>query len=75
MILDVHVGLNIVATLYRERDEYELRYRPEAVAADFMSLAMPVREAPWKWPRDLHPTQYHASRIQPHGGAGLRISG
>ncbi len=55
MILDVHVGLKTVATLYRERDEYVLRYLPEAAAADFVSLTMPVREQPWKWPRDLHP--------------------
>jgi serine/threonine-protein kinase HipA len=55
MILDVHVGLKTVATLYRERDEYVLRYTPEAADADFVSLTMPVREQPWKWPRDLHP--------------------
>ena len=48
MILDVHVGLKTVATLYRERDEYVLRYLPEAAAADFVSLTMPVREQPWK---------------------------
>ena len=44
-----------VAKLYRERDEYVLRYLPQATAEDFVSLAMPVQEAPWKWPRDLHP--------------------
>ena len=55
MILDVHVGNKTVATLYRERDEYVLRYRPEAEAADFVSLTMPVREQAWRWPRDLHP--------------------
>lgn len=55
MILDVHVGLKTVAKLYRERDEYVLRYLPEAAPADFVSLTMPVREEPWRWPRDLHP--------------------
>jgi serine/threonine-protein kinase HipA len=55
LILDVHVGLKTVAKLYRERDEYVLRYLPEAAATDFVSLTMPVREQPWKWPRDLHP--------------------
>lgn len=55
MILDVHIGLKTVATLYRQRDEYVLSYLPEAAAADFVSLTMPVREEPWKWPRDLHP--------------------
>ncbi len=51
MILNVHVGTRTVATLYRERDEYVLRYLPEAAAADFVSLTMPVREQPWKWPQ------------------------
>jgi serine/threonine-protein kinase HipA len=55
MILDVHVGTRTVATLYRERDEYVLRYLPEVASADFVCLTMPVREQPWKWPRDLHP--------------------
>lgn len=55
MILDVHVGPRTVATLYRERDEYVLRYLPGAAATDFVSLTMPVRDQPWKWPRDLHP--------------------
>lgn len=55
MILDVHVGTKTVATLYRERDEYVLRYRPAAADPDFVSLTMPVREQPWRWPRDLHP--------------------
>lgn len=32
-----------------------MRYLPEAAPADFVSLTMPVREEPWKWPRDLHP--------------------
>ncbi len=32
-----------------------LRYLPAAVEIDFVSLTMPVRAEPWKWPRDLHP--------------------
>lgn len=55
MRLDVHVRGRPVATLYRERDEYILRYKPDTAPADFVSLTMPVREAPWRWPRDLHP--------------------
>lgn len=55
MKLDVHVSQKKVASLYRERDEYVLKYLPEAQEADFVSLTMPVREEPWRWPRDLHP--------------------
>lgn len=55
MILDVHVGAKHVAQLYRERDEYVLRYLPDTPATDFVSLALPVREEPWRWPRDLFP--------------------
>ena len=55
MILDVHVGATTVARLYRERDEYVLKYRPGTAAEDFVSLTMPVREEPWRWPRDLFP--------------------
>ena len=55
MRLDVHVRGKHVAQLYRERDEYVLRYGPDAAQADFVSLTMPVREEPWRWPRDLHP--------------------
>lgn len=55
MKLDVHVCGKTVAQLYRERDEYVLKYRPDAGPEDFVSLAMPVREASWRWPRDLHP--------------------
>lgn len=55
MILDVHVCGRTVAKLYRERDEYVLHYLPQTAAADFVSLALPVREAPWRWPRDLFP--------------------
>lgn len=55
MILDVHVRSRLVAKLYRDRDEYVLRYLPGAALEDFVSLAMPVREEPWRWPRDLFP--------------------
>lgn len=55
MKLDVHVSGRQVAQLYRERDEYVLKYTPDAAPADFVSLTMPVREASWRWPRDLHP--------------------
>lgn len=55
MKLDVQVSGKTVAQLYRERDEYVLKYLPGAVATDFISLTMPVRENPWRWPRDLHP--------------------
>lgn len=54
MKLDVHVSGKRVASLYRERDEYVMRYETDD-ANDFVSLAMPVQEAPWRWPRDLHP--------------------
>ncbi len=55
MKLDVQVCGKTVAQLYRERDEYVLKYLPDAERADFVSLTMPVREEPWRWPRDLHP--------------------
>ncbi|PMS35809.1 serine/threonine-protein kinase HipA [Trinickia symbiotica] len=55
MKLDVQVKGKKVAQLYRERDEYVLRYSAGAATEDFVSLTMPVREAPWVWPRDLHP--------------------
>jgi serine/threonine-protein kinase HipA len=55
MKLDVQVCGRTVASLYRERDEYVLRYLPGVEPPDFVSLAMPVRHEPWKWPRDLHP--------------------
>lgn len=55
MKLDVQVRRKHVASLYRERDEYVLRYHPGASQNDFVSLTMPVREEPWRWPRDLHP--------------------
>jgi len=55
MRLSVQVRGKSVATLYRERDTYVLRYLPQAAPTDFVSLTMPVREQPWVWPRDLHP--------------------
>lgn len=55
MKLDVQVCGRTTAQLYRERDEYVLRYLPDTNPTDFISLAMPVREEPWRWPRDLHP--------------------
>lgn len=55
MKLDVHVQGRKVARLYRERDEYLLRYVEGAANDDFISLTMPVRDEPWRWPRDLHP--------------------
>lgn len=55
MILDVHVSGKVVARLYRERDEYVLKYLPDTAVTDFVSLALPVREEPWRWPRDLFP--------------------
>jgi len=55
MKLDVQVSGRTVAKLYRERDEYVLSYLPDTASADFISLTMPVREQPWRWPRDLHP--------------------
>ena len=55
MKLDVHVRGRQVAKLYRERDEYVLKYGANVDAADFVSLTMPVREAPWCWPRRRPP--------------------
>lgn len=55
MKLDVQVSGKTTAQLYRESDEYVLKYLPGSVAEDFVSLTMPVREEPWRWPRDLHP--------------------
>lgn len=55
MRLDVQVRGKSTAQLYRERDEYVLKYLPGADPADFVSLTMPVRDEPWRWPRDLHP--------------------
>lgn len=55
MKLHVHVGGKTVAMLYRERDEYVLSYVPGTDPVDFVSLTMPVRSEPWRWPRDLHP--------------------
>jgi len=55
MRLDVQVLGKNVATLFRERDDYVLKYNLNASAADFVSLTMPVRDEAWRWPRDLHP--------------------
>jgi serine/threonine-protein kinase HipA len=55
MRLDVHVQGRKVASLYREQDDYVLRYDRDVALTDFVSLAMPVREEAWRWPRDLHP--------------------
>lgn len=55
MRLDVQVKGQQVAKLYRERDEYVMHYVAGVNPADFVSLTMPVREQPWRWPRDLHP--------------------
>jgi len=55
MKLDVQVCGRNVAKLYRERDEYVLKYLPDVDQTAFISLTMPVREEAWRWPRDLHP--------------------
>jgi serine/threonine-protein kinase HipA len=55
MKLDVQVRGKTVAQLYRERDDYALRYLAGTDASDFVSLTMPVRDEAWRWPRDLHP--------------------
>lgn len=55
MRLDVQVLGKTVAALFRERDDYVLKYNRDATVADFVSLTMPVREEAWRWPRDLHP--------------------
>ena len=38
MILDVHVSSRLVAKLYRERDEYVLKYLPGTALQYFVSL-------------------------------------
>jgi serine/threonine-protein kinase HipA len=53
--LDVQVRDKTVANLYREGDEYVLKYMAGTPESDFVSLAMPVRDEAWRWPRDLHP--------------------
>lgn len=55
MKLDVQVRGKTIAQLYREQGDYLLKYLAEATNEDFVSLTMPVREEPWRWPRDLHP--------------------
>lgn len=42
MKLDVQVSGKTVAQLYRERDEYLLKYLPGVDAANFVSLTMPA---------------------------------
>jgi serine/threonine-protein kinase HipA len=53
--LDVQVRGKHVAKLYPEGDEYLLKYAAGTLDTDFVSIAMPVREEAWRWPRDLHP--------------------
>ncbi len=55
MKLDVHVRGKAVAQLYRDKGDYLLKYLPGTTDEEFVSLTMPVREQPWRWPRDLHP--------------------
>ena len=55
MKLDIQVRAKNVAKLYREGDEYVLKYVAGVADTEFVSLAMPVREEAWRWPRDLHP--------------------
>lgn len=59
MKLDVQISGKTVAQLYRERDEYVMKYLPDTDPADFVSLTMPVRDDPWRWPRDSHPFFRH----------------
>src|ERR1700759_1572360 len=55
MRVDVQVLGKNIATLFREREDYVLKYNGDVTANDFVSLTMPVREEAWRWPRDLHP--------------------
>src|SRR5215469_12529440 len=55
MPLHVQVRGKTVAELYRQADDYALRYNAGVLAEDFVGLTMPVRDAAWVWPRDLHP--------------------
>lgn len=48
MRLDVQVCGRTAAQLYREGDEYVLKYLPDTDPVDFVSLAMPVREQAWR---------------------------
>ncbi|RAS38935.1 hypothetical protein BX591_101265 [Paraburkholderia bryophila] len=50
MKLDFQVLGKNVATLYRERDDYVLKYHRDASAVDVVSLTIPVREEAWRWP-------------------------
>lgn len=54
MVLDVRVSSRLVAKLYRERDEYVLKYLPGTAPEDLVSLTRPAREG-MGWPRDLFP--------------------
>ena len=44
-----------VALLFQGQDQFLLQYQDGTREQDFVSLTMPVRAAPWVWPRDLHP--------------------
>ena len=46
MKLDVHVKGRNIGQLYRQRDEYVLKYSADAQQSDFVSLTMPVRDTP-----------------------------
>jgi len=48
MALDVPVSSRLVAKLYRERDEYVLKYLPGTAPEDSVSLTVPVREGAWR---------------------------
>lgn len=55
MKLNVFVHDRRVAQLESDDGfQHVLRYLPDAQTTDFVSLTMPVREAPWTWPA-LHP--------------------
>jgi serine/threonine-protein kinase HipA len=55
LALEVFVSGRHVARLSSDDGfEHHLTYRPEATAADFVSLVMPVRAHSWSWPT-LHP--------------------
>jgi serine/threonine-protein kinase HipA len=55
MRLHVFVKGKLVAHLFRQADDFALRYTADATSDDFVSLTMPLREQAWVWPRDLHP--------------------
>lgn len=70
MILDVQVSAKTVAKLYRERDEYVLKYLSETENGDFVSLALPVREQPWR----VGATPSRTGRQMQHVGRRASIS-